>query len=123
MTASIVRLNDFRTPAPKPVKQKSQYELYPLPFFNGRERCTWDVKPTGDYSADCETGTAYAIEFLKSCDKTNGWAALLQQIVVDMIDAGLTDRDGRPSANGVVIGFMSVIGSALVHSRVLDRPD
>jgi hypothetical protein len=27
-----------------------------------------DVKPPGDYAADCETGEAYAIEFVKTCD-------------------------------------------------------
>ena len=43
-------------------------------------------------------------------------------IVTDMIDAGIDERwpHGAPSVNGIVIGFMGVIGSALVHSRVLD---
>jgi hypothetical protein len=27
-----------------------------LPFFNDKDHCTSDVKPTGDYAADCETG-------------------------------------------------------------------
>jgi hypothetical protein len=27
----------------------------PLPFFNDKDHCTWDVKPTGDYAAGCET--------------------------------------------------------------------
>jgi len=45
------------------------------------------------------------------------------QIAIDMIDAGVVGRwpDGRPRGNGIVIGFMGVIGSALVYSRVLDR--
>ena len=110
------------TAAAKKVKAKSQYERYPLPFFNRKRRCTWDVMPSGDYSADCETGRAFAIEFLKSCDGTVGWASLMSCIVTDMIDAGIDERwpHGAPSVNGIVIGFMGVIGSALVHSRVLD---
>jgi hypothetical protein len=124
-TAAVVRLDDHRPKPPKRVKQKSQYELYPLPFFNAKERCCWDVKPTGNYTADCETGHAYAIEFLKSCDGSVGWATLLGGIVTRMIDAGASGRwpDGAPRANGIVIGFMRVIGSALVHSLVMDRHD
>jgi hypothetical protein len=108
----VVQLNDYRPPAPKKVKQKSFYELYPMPFFNRKKRCSWDVIPSGDYSADCETGRAFAIEFLKSCDGTCGWASLMGVITRDMIKA-----DDR---SGIVIGFMRVVGSALVHSRVLD---
>jgi hypothetical protein len=104
-----------KRPAQKRPKQKSQYELYPLPFFNGKERCTWDVKPTGYYGADCETGHAYAIEFLKTCDKSYGWPSLMQSITSDMIRAG--------SKNGIVIGFMGVIGSALARSPVLESKD
>jgi hypothetical protein len=68
---------------------------------------------------------AYPIEFLKSCDRSNGWASLLQQIVTDMINTGPMSEcwsDGKPKCNGHVIGFMGVIGSAVMHSRVLDRP-
>src|SRR5260370_417464 len=60
MAMEIVQLSDYRTPPPKKARQKSQYELYPLPFFNRKERCTWAVKPTGNYSADCETGRPVA---------------------------------------------------------------
>jgi hypothetical protein len=56
-----------------------------------------DVKPTGDYAADCETDEAYAIEFVKTCDKNYGWASLMQSITSDMIRAG--------SKNGIVIGW------------------
>jgi hypothetical protein len=118
----IIQLSDHRPSPPIRVKQKSQYELYPLPFFDRKRCCTWDVTPSDDYSADCDTGAAFAIEFLKSCDKTYGWASLMPTIIADMIRAGAADvrPDGRPSVNGIVIGFMGVIGSALMHSRVLD---
>ena len=94
----------------------SQYELYPLEFFNAAAHSTWNVEPTGDYSADFKTGHRYAIEFLKSCDSTAGWASLLPAIVADMVRAGTsgTFADGHPKVNGVVIGFMSVVGARLV---------
>ena len=113
----VVRLDDYRPQVPKTVRRKSFYQLYPMPFFDRKRRCSWNVTPTGNYTADCEMGRAFAIEFLKSCDKTCGWQSLLQVIVADMIRAG-TDEAG---VNGVVIGFMGVIGSAVVHSRCLDR--
>jgi hypothetical protein len=113
--SNIVRLKDYRPAPPKRVKQKSQYELYPLPFFNGKERCTWDVKPTGNYSSDLDIGRAFGIEFLKSCNGTCGWATLPGQIVGDMIRAGTGGQfpDGQSKVDGIVTGFMSVIGDAL----------
>ena len=107
---TVVQLNSYR-PAPRQ-RPRSQYDLYPLPFFNAAAHSTWDVEPTGDYGADCQTGHRYALEFLKSCDGTVGWASLLPAIVADMVRAGTsgTFADGHPKVNGVVIGFMSVIG-------------
>jgi hypothetical protein len=54
-----------RSLAPTPSSQPSQslWEKYPLPFFNRDARKTWDVKPTGNYTADCKTGRQYAIAF------------------------------------------------------------
>ena len=78
--SKVVRLSDYREPP-----QKSLYERYPLPFFNRDKLCTWDVTPSGDYSDDCKTGTAYAVEFLKSCDGTFGWSSLLAQIVAEIV--------------------------------------
>ncbi len=111
---NVVRLNDYRP------KQKSQYELYPLPFFNAEKLCTWDVRPTANYFADCRTGSNYAIEFLKSCDGTVGWMTLLGEIVADMIRAGLrgpTFHDGTHSVDGLVVGFMRVLGDELYIGR------
>jgi len=111
--SNVVRIKNYLPARPR---QKSQYELYPLPFFNAKTRCTWNVTPTGNYGADFETGRAYAIEFLKSCDGTIGWSSLLSNIVADMIRAGPKGRvfaDGHHSAGGIVIGFTSTIGEAL----------
>ena len=83
MDSKVVQLSDHREP---PVK--SQYERYPLPFFAADRLSTWTVKPTGRYFEDCQTGRAYAVEFLKSCDGTVGWSSLLAVIVGDMIRAG-----------------------------------
>ncbi|HEV2550805.1 MAG TPA: hypothetical protein VGU20_26065 [Stellaceae bacterium] len=121
-SSSVVRLSDYREP-PKHRRQKSQYELYPLPFFNADTLSTWDVRPTGNYAADCKAGQAYAIEFLKSCDGTNGWAALLQNIVADMIRVGPEGiwPDGAARLNGIVIGFMGTIGRALSASQLTEQ--
>jgi hypothetical protein len=110
--SNVVRLKNYK---PKPQRQKSRYERYPLPFFNRKARSTWDVTPTGNYSADCKTGRAYAVEFLKSCDGTVGWSSLLAQIVTDMICAAPsgTYPNGELKTNGIVIGFMSAIGRML----------
>jgi hypothetical protein len=115
LPGNIVRIKDYLPP--KPAKQKSQYHRYRLPFFNKKARCAWDVTPTGNYAADCETGRAYAVAFLKSCDASIGWSSLLSNIVADMIRAGTngTFSDGHPKINGVVVGFMSEIGRALTH--------
>ncbi len=99
----------------------SQYERCPLPFFAAKDHSTWAVQPTGDYCEDYETGKAYALEFLKSCDGTFGWCELLPQIAVGMVVAGPTGArpDGKPMVNGVVIGFMGTIGQVLCGSGQL----
>lgn len=108
--SNVVRLSGRRR-APA----KSQYELYPLPFFDGKNLSTWAVQSSGDYSKDYATGFAYALEFLASRDGTVGWSSLLAPIVSDMIRAGATGTfaNGKPKVNGIVIGFMSAIGNAL----------
>jgi hypothetical protein len=113
-TGTILRLSDYRQPPPKRVRIKSQYEKYPLPFFNRKKRCTWDIQRSGNYRADCETGAALAKEFLASNDGTHGWHSLLQSIVTDMIRAGPPADlwpDGKPHSDGVVIGFIGIISS------------
>ena len=116
-SGNVVQIKDFLPPKPqrRRGRQQSQYELYPLPFFNVKKLSTWDVTPTGDYVVDCETGRAYAVEFLKSCDGTVGWSTMLGCIVADMIRAGPTGAfpSGRPKVNGMVLGFMRVISSIL----------
>jgi len=120
MNLSEHRRSEESSPVRK--RTKSPYELYPLPFFNSKTGCMWDVQPTGNYSADCETGHAYAIAFLKTADGSYGWNSLLGGIVTDMIQAGShsVSEDGHPHFNGVVSGFMSTIGRLVnaVASRV-----
>jgi len=120
-SAAVLQLSDYLPPRRKSSRQKkprtkSQYERYPLPFFSKRG-CTWNVVPSGDYGADCETGNRYAMEFLKSCDGSCGWSSLLQNIVADMIRAGPngTFAGGSPKTNGIVIGFMGTIGRVVWH--------
>ncbi len=118
--SNVVRIKDYLPPPPP--RQKSQYELYPLPFFDAERRSTWEVRPTGSYSADYETGRAYAVKFLESCDGTVGWSSLLANVVADMIGAGAgTWPDGSARINGVVVGFMQTIGRQLAAVTLLER--
>lgn len=109
MTNNVVQLRP-----PRPCVE-SQYQKYPLPFFDGYTLRTWNVTPTGDFAADVATGRRYAIEFLKSCDGTVGWVSLLPQIVVGMVGAGphATFANGDCKVDGIVLGFASVLGRAL----------
>jgi hypothetical protein len=119
MEDNIIRVADrFRPIRKKRQRQISQYDRYSLPFFNRDALCTWDVRQTGDYAADGKTGQDYAIALIESCDGTNGWSSLLQNIVADMVRAGPTGTfpDGHPRVNGIVIGFMGVIGRAMCAS-------
>src|SRR5436309_36224 len=70
----VIQLSDYRKPPPPRKKCKSQYDLYPMPFFNKKRRCTWDVKPSGDYGLDFKTGQSFAIEFLRTSNHSCGWA-------------------------------------------------
>jgi hypothetical protein len=99
-------------------KPPSKYELYPLPFFDKKQLSTWAVKPTGKYSADYATGRAFAIELLKSCDRTIGWTTLLGQIARDMIEVeSVNDRGpgATPRASGIVSGFMRAARRSALH--------
>jgi hypothetical protein len=109
----VVKLSDYRQPAPKRKRRKSLYELYPLPFFDRKQRNCWAVKPSGDYGADIETGVELAKEFLASHDGTHGWHSLLQSIVMDMIRKG-TPAESWPDGKGIVIGYKSEISSAVM---------
>ena len=114
--SNVIPLTARRSPMKgKILRRGSQYDLYPMPFFSKKTNSTWNVTPTGDYQADCETGRAYAIEFLRSCDGSFGWAALLQSITTDMIGAGPDGLwpGGDARSNGIVVGFMGTIGKAL----------
>ena len=58
---------------------------------------------------DCETGRAYGIAFVESCDASYGWCSMLGPIVRDMVHAG--------DASGLVIGFMTAIAQAVAVRR------
>jgi hypothetical protein len=96
-------------------KRKSFYELYPLPFFDRETRNTWAVHPSGDYTADCETGRKYARAFLQSCDGTVGWSCLFRAILKGMVKAGPAGvwPDGDIKLDGTAVGFLGVVGTVL----------
>jgi len=103
--STIVQISDYRPPVSKRAKVQPFHKKYPMPFFKPRKSSginAWKVSPSGDYGEDCKMGSAFAIQFLKSCDKTYGWQSLLQCIVADMIREG-TDGEfpnGFPTVNG-----------------------
>jgi hypothetical protein len=113
----------------KGTRQKSVFELYPLPFLkhDSKGGRMWNVKPTGDYEVDCEIGSAYARALLKTADGTVGWSVFFGWIIADMIRAGTEGVPGNkePKINGIVIGFNSVIGEALsvAFANKLERND
>lgn len=117
LPANVVRLADYRKPAPVKATRKkgaSFYEIYPMPFFDRKARSSWSVVPTGDYSADVKTGREYGRLFVQSCDMTVGWQTLLASIVGDMVRAGPMTAcwsDGRPKNNGIITGFMGVVAT------------
>jgi hypothetical protein len=119
-----MRPKTYKTNRAPPKRVGSQYERYPLPFFNAKAHSTWHIEPIGDFKTDRETGRRYAIEFLQSCDGTVGWVTLLPQIVSDMVCAGAsgTYADGHPKVNNVVMGFMAVIGRATCMLCMMTTP-
>ena len=90
-----------------------------LPFFKkGRGKIPtswWSVTPSGNYSADLETGMAYASAFLPLM-KYNAGASSLGAIVSDMAKAG-RNIEKKPNdwrgIDSVALGFIMGIGGIL----------
>ena len=90
-----------------------------LPFFRkGRgkvETSWWNVKPSGDYAADLQTGEEYARAFLPMLS-FNAGASDLGAIVSHMAKAG-RDLANNPKEwrgiDAVALGFMMEIGGSL----------
>jgi hypothetical protein len=90
-----------------------------LPFFKkGRgkiETSWWDVKPSGDYAADLQTGEEYARAFLPMLS-FNAGASDLGAIVSHMAKAGrdlANNPKKRRGIDDVALGFMMEIGGSL----------
>jgi hypothetical protein len=90
-----------------------------LPFFKkGRGKVAtswWNVTPTGNYSADLETGKAYARAFMPMLS-FNAGASDLAAIVSDMAKAGRDPANNPKDWRGidaVALGFMLEIGGSL----------
>ena len=69
----------------------------------------WCVKPTGDYEADCQTGTRLALDYLRhrATEDQNTHGSLLQHIVGDM----------PRSLTGVEIGFLTLVDFAATAGK------
>lgn len=105
--SEIVNLNKFRKAMAKRAQPPGSDELS---FVTKRKpRGTgfdyWNVKPTGSYEADCETGKALADEYLAfiGAYPTYGNATLLTCIVRDMID----QAKAGASWSGMHVGFLA----------------
>ncbi|MEZ5901672.1 MAG: hypothetical protein R3D51_19505 [Hyphomicrobiaceae bacterium] len=87
---------------------------------NGR-RCFWKVAATGDYSADCDAGRAYALQYLAYQEEAKDAGSLLQLIVADMPRG--KDMSGIENAFLEMICFAAVEGAyrAREISRYWDR--
>ena len=87
-------------------------EIDALPFVGSLGRGQgwnyWAAKPTGDYTADCKQGRAFAEAFIPLL-RTSGGVSLVPAITRGMINAN--------DQSGLVIGFMNRLGeqAALWH--------
>jgi hypothetical protein len=91
-----------------------------LPFYVSRKKSPtpwWNVKPSGNYTADLETGRAYAKAFIPLLTFNLG-AAALGWIVSDMARAARpAKRSDYPNArihsiDAIATGFMLAIGGS-----------
>lgn len=117
-----------KTRAKRRPKSKNEAEAIAmrdaLPFFKkGRGKVAtswWNVTPSGDYSADLETGKAYARAFFPML-RFNAGAASLGAIVSEMAKAGrnpaTNPKDWR-GIDAVALGFMPEIGGSLQAAMV-----
>jgi hypothetical protein len=95
-----------------------------LPFFRNRRgkvaQSYWNVTPSGDYSANLETGKAYARAFMPML-RFNAGASDLAAIISDMAKAG-RDAANNPKdwrgVDAVALGFMIEIGTSLQAAMV-----
>jgi hypothetical protein len=90
-----------------------------LPFFRKRRgkvgQSRWNVTPSGNYSADLETGKAYAEAFMPLL-QFNAGASDLATIVSDMAKAGRALANNPKEWRGIdaiALGFMMEIGGSL----------
>lgn len=74
-------------------------------------RLFWNVEPSGDYSADCETGAHYARLALDYMTK-DSFSGLLGWAVFDMMRPG-------PAHSGIEVGFLSVFGRHAMVANML----
>lgn len=74
----------------------------------GKGRDFWDIRPTGDYIIDCNTGRQYGALALKFM-REEGDTPFLTQIVFDMM------KNTNSKNKGIEVGFLHFIASAAMH--------
>jgi hypothetical protein len=96
----------------EPKENQEAVEIPDLPFVGkrtkGRDRnCFWDVKPTGSYVKDCQTGATYgamALAFMGKDDFPSflGWCAY----------------DMPKDWSGIEVGFFHFISRVAMSSKI-----
>jgi hypothetical protein len=96
----------------EPKENQEVVEITDLPFVKKRtgrmdKNCFWDVKPTGDYVKDCQTGATYgalALEFMKK-DNFRAWLSW---------SAGCMPKD----FSGIEVGFLFFFARAAMSCKI-----
>jgi hypothetical protein len=81
---------------------KTLDRLHESPSGRSSGRCFWDVRPSGDYVADCVTGETLALEYLAYEEADTGPGTILALIVGDM----------PQKQTGVEVGFLIAVAYA-----------
>jgi hypothetical protein len=81
---------------------KTLDRLHKSPSGRSSGRCFWNVRPTGDYVADCITGETLALEYLAFEEARTDVGTILAWIVGDM----------PPKQTGVEVGFLIAVAYA-----------
>jgi hypothetical protein len=81
---------------------KTLDRLHKSPSGSPAGRCFWDVRPSGDYVADCITGETLALEYLAYEEADTGAGTILAWIVGDM----------PQKQTGVEVGFLIMVAYA-----------
>ena len=89
-------------------------DILELPFVadnkpgrRSKNRCFWQVSPTGDYETDCATGKSYSQMAVKFARENGNESCFISWMVNDM---NLDD------VSGIEVGFLSGIAKGAIEN-------